>query len=68
MMVIGIDAHKRPHTAVTVDERGRAGATKTVGTTTHDHLRLLKWAVDMAEKRLWAIKDCRHLHGDSNET
>ena len=26
MMVIGIDAHKRPHTAVTVDEMGRAGS------------------------------------------
>ena len=61
MMVIGIDAHKRSHTTVTVDEMGRAGSTKTVGTTTQDHLRLLKWAVDLAEERLWAIEDCRHL-------
>ena len=61
MMVIGIDAHKHSHTAVTVDEMGRAGVTKTVGTTTQDHLRLLRWAVDLAEKRLWAIEDCRHL-------
>jgi hypothetical protein len=28
MMVIGIDAHKRSHTAVTVDELGRQGFTK----------------------------------------
>ena len=35
--------------------------TKTVGTTTQDHLRLLKWAVGLAEERLWAIEDCRHL-------
>ena len=42
MMVIGIDAHKRSHTAVTVDELGRRGSTKTVGTTTQDHLRLLR--------------------------
>src|SRR4029078_534579 len=41
MMVIGIDAHKRSHTAVTVDEMGRQGFVKTVGTTTQDHLRLL---------------------------
>jgi transposase len=61
MMVIGIDAHKRSHTAVTVDEMGRQGFVKTVGTTTQDHLRLLKWAVSLAVERLWAIEDCRHL-------
>ena len=61
MMVIGIDAHKRSHTAVTVDEMGRQGFVKTVGTTTQDHLRLLKWAGGLAEERLWAIEDCRHL-------
>ena len=61
MMVIGIDAHERSHTAVTVDEIGRQGSVKTVGTTTQDHLRLLKWAVGFAEERLWAIEDCRHL-------
>jgi transposase len=44
MMVIGIDAHKRSHTAVRIDDNGRLLATKTVGTTTQDHLRLLKWA------------------------
>lgn len=44
-----------------LDEMGRAGATKTVGTTTQDHLRLLRWAVGIAEERLWAIEDCRHL-------
>jgi transposase len=53
--------HKRSHTAVTVDEMGRQGFVKTVGTTTQDHLRLLKWAVSLAEERLWAIEDCRHL-------
>jgi hypothetical protein len=42
MTIIGIDAHKRSHTAVTIDEMGRAGVAKTVGTTTQDHL-LLRW-------------------------
>ena len=37
MMIIGIDAHKRSHTAVTIDGNGRQQATKTVGTTTQDH-------------------------------
>jgi transposase len=40
---------------------GRQGFVKTVGTTTQDHLRLLKWAVGLAGERLWAIEDCRHL-------
>jgi transposase len=61
MMVIGIDAHKRSHTAVMVDNNGREHATKTVGTTTQDHLRLLKWANALHADRLWAIEDCRHL-------
>src|SRR5258708_10645477 len=61
MMVIGMDAHKRSQSGVTGDEMGRQGFVKTVGTTTQDHLRLLKWAVDLAEERLWAIEDCRHL-------
>lgn len=61
MMVIGIDAHKRSHTAVTVDDRGRQLSTKTVGTTTQGHLRLLKWATALDGERLWAIEDCRHM-------
>jgi transposase len=61
MMVIGIDAHKRSHTAVMVDENGRERSTKTVGTTTQDHLRLLKSAALLDDTRLWAIEDCRHL-------
>jgi transposase len=61
MMIIGIDAHKRTHTAVTVNEQGRLGHTKTVGTTTRDHLQLVKWASGLDEERLWAIEDCRHM-------
>jgi transposase len=61
MMVIGIDAHKRSHTAVAVDDMGRQRATKTVGTTTQDHLRLLQWAASLEGERLWAIEDCRHM-------
>lgn len=61
MMIIGIDAHKRSHTAVTIDGNGRQQATKTVGTTTQDHLKLLKWATALEEVRLWAIEDCRHM-------
>ena len=61
MMVIGIDAHKRSHTAVTVDDRGRQLSAKTVGTTTQGHLQLVKWAAALGGERLWAIEDCRHM-------
>lgn len=36
-------------------------STKTVGTTTQDHLRLVQWAVGLGAERLWAIEDCRHM-------
>jgi transposase len=61
MIIMGIDAHKRSHTAVRIDENGRLLATKTVGATTQDHVRLVKWAGEAASERLWAIEDCRHL-------
>jgi len=61
MMVIGIDAHKRTHTAVAADQAGRHLSTKTVGTTSKDHLTLLQWATEHGDDRLWAIEDCRHL-------
>lgn len=60
-MVIGIDAHKRSHTAVAVDELGRQQATKTVGTTSKDSFAVLRWASKIDTQRLWAIEDCRHL-------
>lgn len=62
MMVIGIDAHKRTHTAAAADELGRHKSTRTVGTTSSDHLALLKWAQAQGDPdRLWAIEDCRHM-------
>ena len=61
MVTIGIDAHKRSHTVVIVDEQGRQLAAKTVGTTTADHLALLTWARQHSEEVAWAVEDCRHL-------
>src|SRR4051812_19598029 len=61
MVTIGIDAHKRSHTAVIVDEQGRQLATKTVGTTTRDHIALLNWARQHGVDEIWAVEDCRHL-------
>jgi len=61
MVVLGIDAHKRNHTAVAVDEAGRKLGERTTGTTTADHLQLLCWAEQFGDARSWAVEDCRHL-------
>jgi transposase len=62
MVTIGIDAHKRTHTVVVVDEQGRRLAqTTTAGTTSGDHLQLLTWVAEYGHDRLWAVEDCRHL-------
>jgi transposase len=61
MVIIGIDAHKRTHTAVAVNAQGRQLAARTVGTTTADHLALLAWARQHGEELLWAVEDCRQL-------
>jgi transposase len=61
MVVLGIDAHKRNHTVVAVNETGRKLGERTIGTTTADHLTLLSWAEQFGTDRLWAVEDCRHL-------
>jgi transposase len=63
MVTLGIDAHKRTHTIVAIDARGRQLAVKTIATTTKDHLGLLVWAEQLTDSEglLWAIEDCRHL-------
>jgi len=68
MVVLGIDAHKRSHTVVVVDDVGRKLGERTLGTTTADHLTLLTWAEKFGSERLWAVEDCRHLRVDSNAT
>ena len=62
MVTLGIDAHKRTHTVVAVDDRGRQFAVTTINRHTKDHLGLLKWAERFgAEDLQWAVEDCRHL-------
>jgi len=60
MIVIGIDSHKRTHTAVAVDGTGRKLAEKTLPATSAGHLELVRWATRFSE-RTWALEDCRHL-------
>jgi transposase len=61
MVTVGIDAHKRSHTAVGIDDAGRRLGQHTCGTTSEDHLAWLNWAKRFGDGRLWAIEDCRHL-------
>jgi transposase len=62
MVVLGIDAHKRTHTAVAVDEAGRQlGVRVTKTTSTAAHLELVRWAGQFGPVRSWAVEDCRHL-------
>jgi transposase len=61
MVILGVDAHKRTHTVVVVDDHGRQVASKTIGTATADHLGLLRWAEQFGADRQWAVEDCRHL-------
>nr|WP_206641706.1 transposase [Nonomuraea polychroma] len=64
MMVIGIDSHKRTHTAVAVDEVGRKKGDRTVQARDHGHVQLLVWARKLApEERVWAVEDVRHVAG-----
>lgn len=60
MIVIGIDSHKRTHTAVAADGTGRKLAERTVAATPAGHLELVRWAARFPDRR-WAIEDCRHL-------
>ena len=62
MITLGIDAHKRTHTVVAVDEVGRQLAVRTTrATTSEDHLEMLRWAEVLGDERRWAVEDCRHL-------
>jgi transposase len=60
MVVIGIDGHKRTHTAVAVDDNGAQLGVVTVAANAGGHLELLRWAEAFAERR-FAVEDCRHL-------
>lgn len=62
MVTFGIDAHKRSHTVVAVDDLGRQlGVLTTTSTTSEANLALVQWAHAFDGERAWAVEDCRHL-------
>ena len=62
VIVIGIDPHKRTHTAAAVDAHsGEFGSELTVPARRGGHTELLAWARSLGEERLFALEDCRHV-------
>jgi len=60
VVVVGVDAHKRTHTFVAVDEVGRKLGERTVRASSEGHLQVVDWVAQWPNV-LFAIEDCRHL-------
>src|SRR3954451_13351499 len=61
MVTFGVDAHKRTHTIVVIDDHGKPLGQTTIGTTSKNQLVLVQWAARFGAERQWAVEDCRHL-------
>ena len=60
MVIVGVDAHKRTHTCVAVDDRGRKLGEKTVPATSAGNASALKWALlEYGPELTWGIEDVR---------
>ena len=61
---MGIDPHKKTHTAVAVDwTTGAQVAELTVKARAKGYERLLSWARSLDPERTFAVEDCRHVSG-----
>lgn len=60
---MGVDPHKKTHTAVAAAENGRPLSDVTVVARHKGHERLLEWARGLDVVRVFAIEDCRHVSG-----
>jgi transposase len=62
VIVIGVDPHKRTHTAAGIDKlTGGLLGERTVEADRAGYERLLEWARGLDRERLWALEDCRHV-------
>lgn len=62
MTTIGIDPHKRTHTAVAVDEVGRRLGELTITADEEGQRRLPAWAHELDLELRYAREDCRHVN------
>ena len=63
MIVIGVDPHKKTHTASAVDVAGKEVATVTVPARRRGHERLVTWARELGDDLVFAVEDGRHVSG-----
>ncbi|KUI16990.1 transposase [Mycobacterium sp. GA-1285] len=62
MAVVGIDAHKRSHTFVAIDDSGRKIGQKVSDTNSLGHLAAIRWARSRFGADItWAVEDCRNV-------
>jgi transposase len=62
VIVIGVDPHKKTHTAAAVD--GAVGVLvgdRTVRARGEGYEQLLVWGRGQGDERVWALEDCRHV-------
>jgi transposase len=64
MIVIGSDPHKRSYSFAAVGAgTGELRSSESVAATSAGHERLVAWARELDQERVWAIEDCRHVSG-----
>jgi len=64
VIIVGIDPHKKSHTAVAVDAAmGTVRGELQVQADKAGHRRLLAWAEELDYERRFALEDCRHVSG-----
>ncbi len=64
MLVLGVDAHKRTHTAVAVDAVGKQIGHTCRRANDDGHRELIDWSRRASgDQRVWAVEDCRHVSG-----
>jgi len=64
VIVIGIDPHKRTHTAAAVEQAtGELLGELTRPARERGQGELVRWGRSLGEERLWALEDCRHVSG-----
>lgn len=64
MILVGVDCHKKTHTAVALDRAtGAKVGELTVTARDGGHERLVAWAAGIDAERTFALEDCRHVSG-----
>jgi hypothetical protein len=64
MIVLGADMHKGSHTIAAVGARsGELLSDKTIAVGDRGFAAALDWPRGLADERVWALEDCRHVSG-----